>query len=245
MGRITPVENSKLTALVSKRDRIQRFYRDVLGWNVIVKEGSDLVRPGDNFYRIAAKFHVRPERLEDLNEIEPADLRPGMKIRLGEAGSVIPPKSVMRIKVQLKELRDSKAVASLSVRDRLLLFAKAMLNVPYRFGGASFYGIDCSAFVQKVYNLLGFRLPRTAQEQYREGVPVSLADLAVGDLLFFRTYASFPSHVGIYIGKDLIVYASSGRCKVRVGRLSTPYFMRRLIGAKRILFDQELPAAGN
>lgn len=203
------------------------------------------VRPGDDFYRIAGKFNLRPEQLEDLNEIAPTDLQPGMKIRLRASDRVIPRETVKRIRAKIDELRDSKAVASLSIRARLLLFAKAMLNVPYRFGGASFYGIDCSAFVQRVYKMLGIHLPRTARQQYREGVPVSLANLAVGDLLFFRTYASFPSHVGIYIGRDLIVYASSGRCKVRVGRLRTPYFMKRLIGAKRILFNQEMPAAGN
>lgn len=65
MGRITPVENSKLTALVSKRDRIQRFYRDVLGWNVIVKEGSDLVRPGDNFH-IGIRYGDSALREDDM-----------------------------------------------------------------------------------------------------------------------------------------------------------------------------------
>ncbi|MDA8387568.1 MAG: LysM peptidoglycan-binding domain-containing protein, partial [Nitrospiraceae bacterium] len=206
--------------------------------------GIYTVRPGDTFWTIAEKFQLKTSRLEDINEMDPSDLRPGTKIRLTETAPDIPQTSVIRIKKNIKELRDSEAVAALSVRDRLLLFAKAMLNVPYRFGGTSFYGIDCSAFVQKVYNLLGIHLPRTARQQYREGVPVSMADLTVGDLLFFRTYASFPSHVGIYIGKHLFIYASSG-CGVRVGRLETPYFMKRLIGAKRILFDQELPSAGN
>ena len=70
-------------------------------------------------------------------------------------------------------------------------------------------GIDCSAYVQKVYKLIGIELPRSARLQFKEGEIVDRDSLSIGDLVFFRTYASFPSHVGIYLGNDLFIHASS------------------------------------
>ena len=64
-------------------------------------------------------------------------------------------------------------------------------------------------------------------------------ELSIGDLVFFRTYASFPSHVGIYLGNNLFIHASEKGKKVRVDNLNAPYFVKRFIGAKRLLTDDE------
>jgi peptidoglycan endopeptidase LytE len=126
-----------------------------------------------------------------------------------------------------------------SLQDRLVLFAKKLLDIPYRFGGNSPLGIDCSAYVKKVYSLIGVDLPRTAREQFHEGTPVSEGELNIGDLVFFRTYASFPSHVGIYLGNNLFIHASSRARKVTIDSLNTPFYLRRFIGAKRLLDMQD------
>lgn len=139
------------------------------------------------------------------------------------------------IKGRISELAGSKDIRSMGLKDKVILFAKSMLNIPYRFGGTSFYGIDCSGFVQKVYDFLNIKLPRTAREQFNEGTPVKMSDLAVGDLLFFKTYGPFPSHVGIYIGENLFIHASPKGHRVKIASLDTPYFLRRLIGAKRLI----------
>ena len=60
-----------------------------------------------------------------------------------------------------------------SIKDRLLRVAQRMLAVPYRFGGTTLWGIDCSGFVQKTFAFLNLDLPRTAREQYKEGVQVA------------------------------------------------------------------------
>lgn len=96
-------------------------------------------------------------------------------------------------------------------------------------------GIDCSAYVQKVYGLLEINLPRSAREQFHAGEMVEKDDLSIGDLVFFRTYASFPSHVGIYLGNDLFIHASKKGRKVTIDSLNTPYYLKRFIGAKRII----------
>jgi cell wall-associated NlpC family hydrolase len=117
-----------------------------------------------------------------------------------------------------------------------------MLNIPYKFGGNSILGIDCSAYVKKVYGFLGMDLPRTAREQFNEGETIDKEELSIGDLVFFRTYASFPSHVGIYMGNNLFIHASPKGKKVKVDNLDTPYFVKRFIGAKRLLTDENKSA---
>jgi peptidoglycan DL-endopeptidase LytE len=121
------------------------------------------------------------------------------------------------------------------LQERLILFAKKMLDIPYRFGGNSLLGIDCSAYVKKVYSLIGVDLPRSAREQFHEGIPVDENNLSIGDLVFFRTYASYPSHVGIYLGNNLFIHASSKSRKVTIDSLDTPFYLKRFIGAKRLL----------
>jgi cell wall-associated NlpC family hydrolase len=128
--------------------------------------------------------------------------------------------------------------AEASIKDRLLRVARGMLEVPYRFGGTTLWGLDCSGFVQKAFAYLDLDLPRSAREQYREGAEVAKADLAPGDLVFFRTYAKYPSHVGIYLGDNRFVHASSRDRKVTVESLDTPYYLKRYIGGKRLLFEE-------
>jgi cell wall-associated NlpC family hydrolase len=121
--------------------------------------------------------------------------------------------------------------ASLAVN--LTRNAMRFLGVPYAFGGTSANGFDCSGYVQHVYALLGLRLPRTADAQYTEGKRVRGA-LVRGDLVFFETYAAGASHVGIYLGNDEFVHASSSR-GVTVSSLHERYWSARYLGAKRLL----------
>jgi cell wall-associated NlpC family hydrolase len=126
-----------------------------------------------------------------------------------------------------------------SIKDRLLRVARRMLEVPYRFGGTTLWGLDCSGFVQKTFAFFGLELPRTARDQFREGSKVSKADLSPGDLVFFRTYAKYASHVGIYLGDNRFVHASSHDRKVTIDSLDEPYYMKHYLGAKRLLSEEE------
>ncbi|MCL2760208.1 MAG: NlpC/P60 family protein [Desulfuromonadales bacterium] len=117
-----------------------------------------------------------------------------------------------------------------------LLQTKAfgLLGTRYVFGGTTRSGIDCSAFVQKVFGEMNVKLPRTAREQFLKGEPVDLGNLQKGDLIFFHTYAPFPSHVGIYLGNNKMIHASSRNHKVVISSMDTPYYLSHFIGAKRI-----------
>jgi len=121
------------------------------------------------------------------------------------------------------------------VKNRVIKIAKQFLGVPYRFGGNSpRTGLDCSAYVQEVYGILDVDLPRTARDIYKVGRYVKRNQLSIGDLVFFRTYARYPSHVGIYIGGDKFIHASSRSRKVTIDNINLNYYRKRYIGAKRI-----------
>ena len=112
--------------------------------------------------------------------------------------------------------------------------AAQYLGTPYRFGGESADGIDCSSFVQKVFREHQINLPRTAREQSMVGSEVAPGDLRKGDLIFFHTYAAYPSHVGIYLGDGKMIHASSGKGEVTVSDLNSDYYRSRYLGAKRV-----------
>ena len=108
------------------------------------------------------------------------------------------------------------------------------LGTPYRYGGVSENGIDCSALAQNVMGDLGVTIPRTTRDQKLVGVSVPRHRLKPGDLLFFRLESNRVNHVGIALGPDRFVHASSSRGVV-VDRLMSDYFSRRFVEARRVL----------
>ncbi len=117
--------------------------------------------------------------------------------------------------------------------DNVVQTAEKYLKTPYRFGGESPKGFDCSGFVKFVYDKHGKKLPRTADVQYKIGKKVDRASLKSGDLVFFNTYGSGVSHVGIYYGSGNFIHASSSR-GVMISKLDEPYWKPRYLGARRI-----------
>lgn len=133
------------------------------------------------------------------------------------------------------------ATLSFSLAERIVAFdaqvtrtAMRYVGVPYVWGGTSFSGVDCSGFVQSVFEHNGISLPRTADSQFEVGHPVKMRNLRPGDLVFFETYAAGASHVGIYLGGGQFVHASSSN-GVRVDFLAEEYYAARYIGARRLL----------
>ena len=123
-----------------------------------------------------------------------------------------------------------------TVKEKMLMEIIKYLNTPYKFGGNSKNGIDCSAFTQKVYSdCVSISLLRTAQDQYNEGTPVQDVDeLEFGDLVFFDTRRNVkPGHVGIYLGDNLFAHASSSQ-GVTVSSLTSEYYSKRFMGGRRI-----------
>jgi len=115
----------------------------------------------------------------------------------------------------------------------VLDIARRFLGTPYRWGGMTPNGVDCSGYIQEVFELAGYALPRLADDQYNATVPVETADAKAGDLVFFSTYLPGPSHVGIYLGEGRFLHASSSRGVIEA-RLDEEYFATRYLGLRRI-----------
>ncbi len=99
----------------------------------------------------------------------------------------------------------------------LLQVVKKYLNVPYLWGGRSFFGLDCSGFTQIVFKLCGYRLPRDSSKQALTGESLYLLEEAdAGDLLFFGEEEGHITHVGILIDKQHLIHASG---KVRIDKI--------------------------
>lgn len=121
-------------------------------------------------------------------------------------------------------------------RQEIVRFAKTFVGTPYRAGGASRKGVDCSGLVIAVYSEFDIRLPRTSAGQSRIGGLVDGSRLEPADLLFFKTSRrDLVSHVGIYIGGGKFVHASTSERRVRIDALSDDYYRRRFTVARRIV----------
>lgn len=117
----------------------------------------------------------------------------------------------------------------------IVVRALAQLDVPYRYGGRTPAGFDCSGLVGYVVGeSAGVILPRRSEDLARIGEPVDRAELTAGDLVFFNTLGRRYSHVGIYLGEGRFVHAPARNGRVRVESLGERYWTARYNGARRI-----------
>lgn len=124
--------------------------------------------------------------------------------------------------------------ASASSAASLVSNAKSFLGVKYVYGGTTSSGFDCSGYTQAVFKKTGVSIPRTTGSQYATGKAVAKSNLQTGDLVFFNTNGRGVSHVGIYVGSNNFIHASTSR-GVMISSINDPYYWgKRYIGARRI-----------
>ena len=216
-----------------------------------VETESYVVRKGDSLYSISKRVDLSVGEIKKMNRLHSAALRRGQVIHLHL------PKTGLRDEVEeAEELRGSDGstgarLAEGSVekqevaeplgkwsnpeeRNLLIRVAKTFLGAPYRLGGSTLKGIDCSAFVKKIYEIFNTPLPRTAREQSQIGKKVDKEALEEGDPVFFKTRRSNNGHVGIYIGNNEFIHASNLNKEVKVDNLGTPYFSKRFLKGVRL-----------
>lgn len=226
------------------------------------KPSTYKVKRGDTIGRIAKKTGVSVAELNRLNKVASKKIKLGQVLALREADSsadgISSPKVAKRYSLRYSELLNEKdyeqSLSDLTDADpgrpsdiqkltvdtpadsvnELKNAAYGFLGTRYRFGGNTRSGLDCSAFVQQVFRELEVSLPRSAREQFEIGKEVPHGDLQKGDLVFFRTYARYPSHVGIYLGGNRMIHASSRDRRVVISTLNSNYYRSRYLGAKRI-----------
>lgn len=222
----------------------------------------DVVKKGDTLRSIAKRHHVSVQSLKKMNALRVGSLKAGRRIIVARRSpapatakrdSRPPPDEELAEEEGDPEepSEDEGKIDSLaedgrpanpglvgewnSLQERKLFVRVVMgfLGAPYRPGGSSVRGLDCSAFVQKVYEFFDVELPRSARAQSRVGECMDRHSLEEGDLVFFNTKRPL-DHVGIYVGKNEFIHASARDRTVRVDRLDSEYYNARFAKAVRL-----------
>nr|WP_286673025.1 NlpC/P60 family protein [Anaeromonas frigoriresistens] len=133
-----------------------------------------------------------------------------------------------------KENTSSESNGRENITNNIINAAKSYVGVPYRYGGTSSSGFDCSGFTQVVYDKYGINIPRSSSAQASVGTKISKSDLQPGDLVIFSgTYKAGPSHTGIYLGNNEFISATSSK-GVAIVSLSNSYWNSHYSYGRRV-----------
>ena len=117
---------------------------------------------------------------------------------------------------------------------KVVTLAQGVLGSPYKYGGSSPRGFDCSGLVYYTHNKLGISVPRTTRDQAKHANTLRLSDVEPGDILFFKIYGNRISHVGIYTGNNQFIHAPKSGKYVSYASIDDPFWRQRLVKAGRL-----------
>lgn len=132
---------------------------------------------------------------------------------------------------------DSASAANSDLAAQVIAYAKQFMGLPYVYGSAGPNSFDCSGYTSYVYKHFGYSLNRSAAGQYSNGTPIDMSQIQPGDLILWRAYGSSKAatHVGIYIGNNQYIHASStGKC-ITINDMDYGANSRYVVGVRRIL----------
>lgn len=201
------------------------FCLATLLWNGSAFAAEVTVKPGDSLWAIANRTGTTVEAIKKLNNLSSDLIHPGNVLKVPDKignKSWRPANAVQR--VSRGEVNRGEAVVD---------YAKQFIGVPYRSGGTTPAGFDCSGYVSYVFKHFGIDLVHTAAGQYNAGPAVNKANLQPGDLVFFNTGGGI-SHSGIYVGNNQFIHASTSQ-GVIISSLEDSYWAPKYRGANRII----------
>jgi cell wall-associated NlpC family hydrolase len=152
------------------------------------------------------------------------------------AGSPLPQEAKGRPGLDYEALMAAPARPVSDVRQQVIDTATALLGTPYKFGGTTPAGFDCTGYVAYVFRkTAGLSLPRRSIEQIQAGEPLPPSRLQPADLVYFRIDRKTELHLGIYLGNGQFIHAPSSGGVVNVQSLRMEYWRTRFLGARRVL----------
>ena len=134
-------------------------------------------------------------------------------------------------------LSDGAVSSNADLAAQVVAYAKQFLGLPYVYGASGPNSFDCSGFTSYIYKHFGYTLNRSPAGQYSNGTPIDQSQLQPGDLLVWRAYGSSKTatHVGIYIGNNQYIHASSTGGCIKINDMNYAASSRYLVGIRRIL----------
>jgi peptidoglycan DL-endopeptidase LytE len=184
------------------------------------------VKSGDTLSGIARLSDLTEEELKTLNKLRSTIVFNGQVLKIGTSSTTA--SSLAAITSTPKAVTETTALTV----NTLVAESKKYIGSPYIWGGTSPSGFDCSGYLDFVFTKVGVSLPRTVATIWRETIAV--ANPNVGDIVFFETYTSGPSHAGIYLGNNKFIHAGSST-GVTISDLTSSYWKNRYLGAKTAL----------
>lgn len=141
------------------------------------------------------------------------------------------------ISTEYTEVVDPAEMSQSGKGQEIASYALQFVGYPYVYGGSSTRGFDCSGFTSYIYKQFGYSLAHSASSQLDYGTPVSMSELQPGDLVMFKKGSSSKraTHVGIYIGNNQFVHASTSRVGVIVSGMGEAYYTSGFVGGRRIV----------
>ena len=130
--------------------------------------------------------------------------------------------------------QQSQVITTTSEGQKIANLAKSLLGTPYKYGGASPKGFDCSGLVYYTHGKFGIRTPRTSVKQHKYAKTIKLSELHSGDLVFFTLNKKNISHVGIYIGSGQFIHAPKSGKRVAINNLNDEFWQPRIVSGGRL-----------
>ena len=201
-------EGQKLIIVKLEREEIVDSFIDV-----IEAPATHKIAKGETVASVAKKYGISATLLAQINNIKTTTkLVQGKILQLGD------------LLTRFKNEGGNQAMADL---------AMGLKGIRYVTGGTSRGGFDCSGLTSFVYKQFGKTIPRTSAAQFRGGKSVARGNLQKGDIVCFTTRRAGCSHVGIYVGNNKFIHASTHKTGVILSDLSEKYYSSRYLGARR------------
>lgn len=189
--------------------------------NTSTANSTYTVKSGDSLWKIGNQFNVTIAELKVANNLKSDVIRVGQVLKLS-SGAIKPENS----QTVTPEVENSSSKV-----DKMISEAKSLMGTPYRWAGNTPSGFDCSGFIYYVLNKVT-SVSRLSTAGYWD-IMKSISNPSAGDFVYFTTYKAGPSHMGIYLGNNEFIHASSSG--VTISNLDNSYWKARYLGAKRFV----------